>query len=199
MLGLTILTVGAIQLALVLKDAPPMKAASITSSAGETSATARVPRSQVLRSYTFLTLTAVVIIVGISYGAVVTHLIPMLTDRGMTAAAAAMLFSLLGVSAIVGHLLIGFCFDRFPAAGVAALTLVLSGLGVGMTVVAQSKTVLALATILLGAALGADTDVLPYLVSRYFTLKSYGEFLGYFFCRWYIRLGWWGVLHGAGI
>jgi MFS family permease len=41
--------------------------------------------------------------------------------------------------------------------------------------------VLALATILLGAAFGADTDVLPRLVSRYFTLKSYGEFLGYFF------------------
>jgi hypothetical protein len=61
------------------------------------------------------------------------------------------------------------------------LTLVLSGLGVGLIVVARSRTVLALATILLGAAFGADDDVLPYLVSRCFTLKSYGEFLGYFF------------------
>jgi predicted MFS family arabinose efflux permease len=128
-----------------------------------------------------MTLILVVVIVGISYGGVLIHLIPMCTDRGMTAAAAARLFSLLGVSAIAGHLLIGFCFDRFPAARVAALTLALSGVGVGVIVVAQSRTVLALATILLGAALGADTDVLPYLVSRYFALKSYGEFLGYFF------------------
>jgi MFS family permease len=43
---------------------------------------------------------------------------------------------------------------------------------------------------LLGAALGADTDVLPYLVSRYFSLKSYGEFLGYFFAA--------GTLGAAG-
>src|SRR5246127_6015494 len=128
-----------------------------------------------------MTLILVVVIVGISYGGVLIHLIPMCTDRGMTATAAARLFSLLGVSAIAGHLLIGFCFDRFPAARVAALTLALSGLGVGAIVVAQSRTVLALATILLGAALGADTDMLPYLVSRYFTLESYGEFLGYFF------------------
>jgi sugar phosphate permease len=130
------------------------------SSAGETLAAARVPRSQVFRSYTFLTLIAVIVILGISHG-VLMHLIPMLTDRGMTAAAVARLFSLLGVSAIAGHLLIGFCFDRFPAARVAALTLALSGLGVGLMVVARSRTVLALATILLGAAFGADDDVLP--------------------------------------
>jgi hypothetical protein len=46
--------------------------------------------------------------------------------------------------------------------------------------------------ILLAAALGADTDVLPYLVSRYFTLKSYGEFLGYFFAA-----GTFGLAGGA--
>jgi predicted MFS family arabinose efflux permease len=181
LLGLSMLTVGTIPVALILKDAPPTKITEITSSAGETSAVARVPRLQVFRSYTFLTLIAVVAIVGISYGGVLTHLIPMLTDRGITAAAAARLLSLLGGSAIAGHLLIGFCFDRFPAARVAALTLALSGLGIGVIAVAQSRVVLALATLLLGAALGADTDMLPYLVSRYFALKSYGEFLGYFF------------------
>ena len=90
LLGLSILTVGVIPVALVLEDAPPMKATNITSSAGETFAAARVPRSQVFRSYTFLTLIAVVVILGISNG-VLTHLIPMLTDRGMTPAAAARL------------------------------------------------------------------------------------------------------------
>jgi predicted MFS family arabinose efflux permease len=180
LLGLSILTVGVIPVALILKDAPTIKATNITSPAGETFAASGVPRSQVFRSYTFLTLIAVIVILGIS-NSVLLHLIPMLTDRGITAVAAARLFSLLGVSAIAGHLLIGFCFDRFPAARVAALTLALSGLGVGVMVVARSRIVLALTTILFGAALGADTDVLPYLVSRYFPLKSYGEFLGYFF------------------
>lgn len=156
LLGLSILTVGTIPVALIFKDRPPTIATDVVPS-------------------------AVAAIVGISYVGVLTHLIPMLTDRAMSAAAAARLVSLLGVSAIAGHLLIGVCLDRFPAARVAALTLALSGLAVGVIAVAQSKTVLALATMLLGAALGADTDLLPYLVSRYFSLKSYGEFLGYCF------------------
>jgi hypothetical protein len=117
----------------------------------------------------------------------------------MAAGAAARLFSLLGVSTIAGHLLIGFCFDRFAAARVSAFALTLSGLGVGGIAVAQSRTVLALATILLGAAIGADNDVLPYLVSRYFPLTSYGEFLDYFFtvARWPSlagRFSWGGYL-----
>ena len=79
LLGLSILTVGVIPVALVLEDAPPMKATNITSSAGETFAAARVPRSQVFRSYTFLTLIAVVVILGISNG-ILMHLIPMFAE-----------------------------------------------------------------------------------------------------------------------
>ena len=113
LLGLSILTVGTIPLAFILKDAPPIKA-SITSSAGQMSGGARVPRSRVFRSYTFLILIAVIVQVGIG-DSVLTHLIPMFTDRGMTPASAARLFSLLGGSAIAGRLLIGFCLDRFAA------------------------------------------------------------------------------------
>jgi hypothetical protein len=47
---------------------------------------------------------------GISYGGVLTHLIPMLTDRGMTPAGAARLFSLLGVSAIAGQVSASIAF-----------------------------------------------------------------------------------------
>jgi MFS family permease len=180
LLGLSMLTVGTIPLAFILKDAPPIKATSITSSADQMSGGARVPMSRVLRSYTFLTLIAVIVQLGLS-SSVLTHLTPMLTDRGLTAGSAARLLSLLGVCTVAGHLLIGFCFDRFAAPKVAALALTLSGLGVGGIAVAQSRTTLALATIVLGAAMGADTDVLPYLVSRYFPLTSYGEFLGYFY------------------
>ena len=46
---------------------------------------------------------------------------------------------------------------------------------------AQTKTFVALAAILLGVSIGSDNDVLPYLVSKYLPLTSYWEFLGYFF------------------
>jgi predicted MFS family arabinose efflux permease len=181
LLGSSMLTVGTIPVALVLKDAPLSKTKDTTSSAAEIAAVPRASRSQVLRSYTFITLMAASAIVGVSYVGILTHLIPLLTDRGMSAASAAQVLSLLGMAAIVGHLLVGVCFDRFPAARVAAVMLALSGLGVAGIGVSGSRTALVLATMLMGAALGADTDLLPYLVSRYFSLTSYGEFLGYFF------------------
>lgn len=190
LLGLSMLTVGTIPVALILKDVPSTKTKDAPSATAKTSDVPLIRRWQILRSYTFLTLMVVAAIIGISYVGVLTHLIPMLTDRGLDAAFAARLFSLLGVAAIAGHLLIGACFDRFPAAKVAALMLALSGLGVAGIGMAQSRTALILATMLLGAVLGADTDVLPYLVSRCFSLKSYGEFLGYLFAA--------GTLGAAG-
>lgn len=189
LLGLTMLTAGTIPVALVLKDAPSARTKEPAPS-GATPTSARISKAGILTSYTFLTLLVLAATIGVSYVGVLTHLIPMLTDRGMSAGSAARLFSLLGVAAIGGHLLVGACFDRFRAATVAAVMLVLSGVGVAAIGVAHSVVTLGLATLMLGAALGADTDVLPYLVGRYFGLSSYGEFLGYFFAS--------GTLGAAG-
>jgi predicted MFS family arabinose efflux permease len=180
LLGLTMLSAGTIPIALVLKDTPSTTTKA-TPSPAATVAVTQVPRSQVFKSYTFMTLIAVSVVVGVSYVGVLTHLVPMLTDRGMSDASAARFLSLLGIAAIAGHLLIGACFDRFPTARVAGVILAVSGFGVAGIGLAQSSAAIALSTIFLGAALGADIDLLPYLVSRYFSLASYGEYLGYFF------------------
>jgi predicted MFS family arabinose efflux permease len=105
----------------------------------------------------------------------------MLTDKGMTPAAAAWAFSLLGGAALLGHLLVGVCFDHFSGAKIAALALLLSGLGVAGIGMAKSGALILVCTMLLGATLGADADLLPYLMSRYFSLRNYGELLGYAF------------------
>ena len=91
-------------------------------------------------------------------------------------------FSLLGGAALLGHLLVGALLDRFSGAKIAALVLLLSGLGGRWYIgIAQSRILILAFTGLLGAALGADVDLLPYLMSRYFSLKTYGELLGYAF------------------
>src|ERR1700726_1623946 len=104
LLGLSLLTVGTMPVALVLKDTPSAKVKDVPSFTAEPFDASRIPRSQVFMSQTFLTLIVVSAMIGISYVGVLTHLIPMLTDRGMTAASAAQLFSLLGIAAIAGHL-----------------------------------------------------------------------------------------------
>src|ERR1700721_4510846 len=155
------LTVGTIPMARILTGPPSPKKKSNQFSVAQLPAIARVPKSHILKSYTFVTLMAVSAVVGISYVGVLTHLIPMFTDRGMSPASAAQIFSLLGVAAIIGHLLVGVCFDRFPAARVAAVMVALSGLGVAGIGVAKSRTALGLATMLVGARLGGAAVFLP--------------------------------------
>ena len=94
--------------------------------------------------------------------AAVAHLVPILTDRGMPVRQAALALSLFGISAMVGRVLTGMLMDRFFApyvvavmfAGVTAgLALLIGGIGFP-------------AAILVGLGLGAELDVMPYLVSR---------------------------------
>jgi predicted MFS family arabinose efflux permease len=129
----------------------------------------------------FWVLVAMAFVVGAIYVGVLGHLVPLLTDRGMSRPHAAGVVSLLGVAAILGHLLVGTAFDRYPPAVVAAGALFASAVGVAGVGLATSGTALVLSTMLLGLALGADIDLTPYLVSRYFQLGSYSRILGLLF------------------
>ena len=181
LLGLTTLLFGLAPVAVVLNDSPP------TTFGAELGATATDPVlqlptvSSVFSHSAFWILVSVSFVIGVTYVGVLSHLVPMLTDKGMTPASAAWAFSLLGGAALLGHLLVGVCLDRFSGAKIASLVLLLSGLGVAGIGIAQSRNLILAFTVMLGAALGADVDLLPYLMSRYFSLKSYGELLGYAF------------------
>jgi predicted MFS family arabinose efflux permease len=181
LLGLTTLAFGVLPVAVVLKDAPPTTLRADLGSTKTMPGIERPRASSILGSYTFWTLLSVSFVVGVTYVGVLSHLVPMLTDRGMTPAQAAWAFSLLGGTVLLGHLLIGVCFDHFSGAKVAAVVLLLSALGVAGIGLAQSRVLILVCTMLLGAALGADIDILPYLMSRYFSLKNYSELLGYAF------------------
>jgi MFS transporter, OFA family, oxalate/formate antiporter len=101
-------------------------------------------------------------------------LVPYLTDQNLTRAQAAGHLGLFGVSSLLGRLVSGFIFDRFRAPPVcaviyfmaAAATAALAFLGVGFSSVC---------IIVIGLALGSETDALGYLTARYFGMRAYGE------------------------
>jgi MFS family permease len=55
-----------------------------------------------------------------------------------------------------------------------------------------------LAAVLMGLGVGAEADVMPYLVSRYFGLKALGELFGYIFSAYTLGVAAGPVLMGAG-
>jgi predicted MFS family arabinose efflux permease len=132
-----------------------------------------------VRSSAFWILLATLFLGSISVNGAITHLSPLLTDRGIASQQAALVASVLGLASFVGRLLTGFLLDRFfgPRVGVCLL----SGTAVGIWVLssADSMGLALLAAVLIGLGLGAEADLTPYLLTRYFGLRSFSTLYGF--------------------
>jgi cyanate permease len=111
----------------------------------------------------------------------IAHLVPMLTDRGFGLQQAALAASLLGVLTLCGRLLTGVLLDRFFGSRVAGVFFAIAAVGVAIVSSAGTLPAAYLGTALIGLGMGAEADVMPYLISRYFGLRSFSEIYGYSF------------------
>jgi predicted MFS family arabinose efflux permease len=132
-----------------------------------------------LRSRPFWLIVATLFFGSISVNGAITHLAPLLTDRGVTAASAAFAASLLGMFSLCGRIVTGLLLDRFfgPRVGFALAVLMASGIAV--LVNAHSASAGYLAAALIGIGLGGEADITPYLLTRYFGLRSFSTLYGF--------------------
>ena len=109
----------------------------------------------------------------------VTQMVPLGIDRGLSPGSAALLLTSYGAAQIVGRFTIGWLVDHFPAPPIAAAIATVSALGFAGLQITVPGLPLALALVFAAGLMnGADSDVLPYLASRLFGLKTYGEIYG---------------------
>ena len=71
--------------------------------------------------------------------------------------------------------------DRFFAPRVAAAFFATATAGVLILLMPITQTTALAAAALIGFSMGAEADAMPYLVSRYFGLRSFTELFGYTF------------------
>jgi MFS family permease len=109
---------------------------------------------------------------GIS--ALIVHLAPMLADSGLPPRQAAGIAGSLGLAIIAGRIGVGLLVDRFPAAYVGMLFLLLPA----AACILLNRGVAIPATLLIGLAAGAEVDLLAFLTSRRFGLAAYGRIYG---------------------
>ena len=114
------------------------------------------------------------------YG-VLAHLAPMMSDRGMTMADAALVQATLGIAIVVSRVLIGYLIDRFDATRVASICFLISAGGVGVLTAGAVNTPAFLAALCIGLSMGAEIDMLAYLTSRYFGVDNFGRIYGILF------------------
>jgi MFS family permease len=131
------------------------------------------------RSGTFWIMCIALFLVSVSLNGCLIHLVPLFTDRGVSPQSAAFAASLLGGATLLGRVATGFLLDRFQATNVAVSLFSVGALGILMLWAGAAGPLSFLTAILLGVGIGAEGDIMAYLVSRYFGLKAFGEIYAY--------------------
>jgi MFS family permease len=102
----------------------------------------------------------------------------MLTDRGVSPSGAAVAVSAMGAASLAGRLLTGWLLDRFFAARVSFALLAVAALGIWLLSWANTLPLGVAGAALVGFGMGGEGDVTPYLLSRYFGLRSFSTLYG---------------------
>lgn len=128
------------------------------------------------RFWIIITASVLVILVVLS---LITNIVPLLVEKGLSQAKANRIYSTFGLSLIVGRLLGGYLIDRISGPLVAFGVMILPAFSCLLFLLAPAHPpIMVLATVLVGFSAGAEYDILAYLISRYFGLKAYGKTYG---------------------
>ncbi len=108
------------------------------------------------------------------------HIVPLLTDHGLSPALAAATLGTFGLATLAGRLLVGYLVDRIYAPYVATVFFLAPVLGFALLATASGPSP-AVGVVLMGLGLGSEIDMIAFLTSRYFGQRMFGEIYGYFF------------------
>jgi predicted MFS family arabinose efflux permease len=162
----------------------PLTAAFVREKPGHRSQTAHpedtgstVKRS--LRTRAFWILVAALFLSSISINGTLTHFSALLTDRHISIQVAAFCLSVLGGFSLCGRLITGYLLDKFFGPYVAFCLFTAAAVGILIVASAASPYSAYAAAGLIGVGLGAEADITPYLLTRYFGLASFSTIYGF--------------------
>jgi MFS family permease len=136
---------------------------------------------------------------SVSFHGCIIHLVPLLTDRGFTPRSAALATSVVATGGFVGRLGCGYLLDRVFAPYVAVGFFGAAALGIGLLWSGVESSLAFVAAVLLGLLIGAELDLMAYMVSRYFGLRAFGENYSYVFAAFVLGGGIGPLLMGVGL
>jgi MFS family permease len=171
-LGAAVLVFGLPLTALFVKERPRHGIHAVSALDGHRVADA-------VRSRIFWILVATLLLGSLSVNGAITHLSPLLTDRNVSATTAALAASVLGFASFCGRLATGFLLDRFFGPRVGSFMLAATAAGILLLAMARSAGAGLGAAALIGLGVGAEADVTPYLLTRYFGLRSFSTLYGF--------------------
>ena len=137
----------------------------------------RISFFTLFRDWRFRLMLASFFSLALGIGGLIVHFVPMLLDGGMDAARAGRTAGLIGIAVILGRIGAGALIDRVHAPFVAAAMLVAAAIGCVLLVTGGTHLA-GVAAMLIGLAMGAEVDLIGFLVARYIGLSAYGSAYG---------------------
>jgi MFS family permease len=141
------------------------------------------------QSGTFWLLIVVFVLLASSVHACVIHLPQLFADRGAKAANAALASSVVGVALLVGRIGCGLFLDRYFGGRVALAICLGVALGIALLWIGATGNAALAGAFLVGLGMGAEVDIIAFLMSRYFGLRSLGATVGFAFAAFVIAGG----------
>jgi len=170
---------------LILAVGIPMAAAFLYEPEGPVSHAREIARETVGKSVwsaPFLGIALALLLFSFATNGLNAHWAALLTDAGSPAAQAALVLSIAGLATLLSKLSTGYLLDHFRAGRVAAALVALSAFGFVLILVAHAQWLSVMSAVLVGIGMGAESDAVPYLLTRYFGLGRFSELYGYTWC-----------------
>lgn len=111
-----------------------------------------------------------------------------MADGGITADIATFGVSVSGAALLVGRVGTGYFLDRCSGPVVARTVFASAALGIAL-LAARAPVAMFAGVFLVGLGLGAEADIIAYLLGRYFGLRSFGTAFGFAFGLFVLAAG----------
>ena len=177
-LAVLLFAVAAPAVAFFVRDRPPRVAAQDGLAGDEIVVIEGVPLLAALRDMRFWMIGIALFLVALAVNGTIAHIVPLLADRGISTRAATVTLSATGLALILGRVLSGYCLDRFFAPFVSAAFFAVPLCGIALLGSGADGALALLAAVMLGIGIGAEVDIMAFLVGRYFGLSHYGAIYG---------------------
>ena len=180
-LAVAVLLVAFPPVALFLREPPDFAGRIRPPAATPAAVLPGIAAGEALRSWLFWGLAIAFFLDVIAINGTLTHIVPLLTDRGVPRQIATAALSGTGFALIFGRILSGWCLDRFWGPYVAIVFFLLPMIGIAILISGAGGFAPFLGAIACGLGIGAEIDLMAFFTSRYFGLRDYAKLYGTMF------------------
>ena len=142
---------------------------------------------EIVRTSVFWKLAICFGIMGMSFYAIAPNIVYILTKKaGMGLGDVATVQAVTGVAVLFGRIGFGTLLDKIHAPIVGIISLALTAVCAAIYSATAIPALIIFASILNGFAIGGDSDLMPYLASRYFGTRAVSRIFGWFLFAFFL-------------